>query len=114
MKIAVVGTGYVGLVTGSCLAETGNTVTCVDVESGKSLWTKRVEGNYFASPVRIGDRIFGVSDIGEVVVLSATKDFKELGRNPLGEETHSTPAISGGRMYFRTYSHLISLGGGSS
>ncbi|MBL6869504.1 MAG: hypothetical protein ISQ99_05485, partial [Flavobacteriales bacterium] len=27
MKIAVIGTGYVGLVTGTCLAETGNTVT---------------------------------------------------------------------------------------
>jgi len=31
MKIAVVGTGYVGLVTGTCFAETGNTVTCVDM-----------------------------------------------------------------------------------
>ncbi|MBY0455935.1 MAG: nucleotide sugar dehydrogenase, partial [Gemmataceae bacterium] len=30
MNVAVVGTGYVGLVTGTCLAETGNTVTCVD------------------------------------------------------------------------------------
>lgn len=35
MKIAVVGTGYVGLVTGTCLAETGNTVTCVDINQEK-------------------------------------------------------------------------------
>ncbi|MBA3898613.1 MAG: UDP-glucose/GDP-mannose dehydrogenase family protein [Bacteroidetes bacterium] len=35
MKIAVVGTGYVGLVTGTCLAETGNTVICVDVNQKK-------------------------------------------------------------------------------
>jgi UDPglucose 6-dehydrogenase len=35
MKIAVVGTGYVGLVTGTCFAETGNTVTCVDIDEKK-------------------------------------------------------------------------------
>ncbi len=35
MKIAVIGTGYVGLVTGTCLAETGNDVTCVDNDERK-------------------------------------------------------------------------------
>jgi UDPglucose 6-dehydrogenase len=35
MKIAVVGTGYVGLVTGTCFAETGNDVTCVDIDQAK-------------------------------------------------------------------------------
>ena len=35
MKIAVIGTGYVGLVTGTCLAETGNEVICVDIDKIK-------------------------------------------------------------------------------
>lgn len=35
MKIAVIGTGYVGLVTGTCLAETGNEVICVDIDAAK-------------------------------------------------------------------------------
>ncbi|WP_379084632.1 UDP-glucose dehydrogenase family protein [Pedobacter sp. UC225_65] len=35
MKIAVIGTGYVGLVTGTCLAETGNNVICVDINEAK-------------------------------------------------------------------------------
>jgi UDPglucose 6-dehydrogenase len=35
VNITVVGTGYVGLVVGACLAETGNAVTCVDVDAAK-------------------------------------------------------------------------------
>jgi len=43
MKIAVVGTGYVGLVTGTCFAETGNNVTCVDINESKVAQLKRGE-----------------------------------------------------------------------
>ena len=35
MEITVIGTGYVGLVAGSCLAGSGNRVTCADVDEGK-------------------------------------------------------------------------------
>jgi UDPglucose 6-dehydrogenase len=35
MKISVIGTGYVGLVTGTCLAESGNDVICMDIDNGK-------------------------------------------------------------------------------
>ncbi|MDH3719480.1 MAG: UDP-glucose/GDP-mannose dehydrogenase family protein, partial [Planctomycetota bacterium] len=35
MKIAVIGTGYVGLVTGTCFADSGNDVTCVDIDQAK-------------------------------------------------------------------------------
>jgi len=35
VNISVIGTGYVGLVVGACLAETGNDVICVDVDAAK-------------------------------------------------------------------------------
>ena len=41
MKIAVVGTGYVGLVAGACLAETGNDVVCVDKDEAKVRMLRR-------------------------------------------------------------------------
>jgi UDPglucose 6-dehydrogenase len=43
MKIAVVGTGYVGLVVGACLAETGNDVTCVDKDVAKIRLLRRAK-----------------------------------------------------------------------
>ena len=36
MKIAIVGTGYVGLVTGTCFAETGIDAVCVDIDEKKA------------------------------------------------------------------------------
>jgi UDPglucose 6-dehydrogenase len=35
LKISVIGTGYVGLVSGTCFAETGNEVICVDIDAAK-------------------------------------------------------------------------------
>ncbi len=43
MKLAVVGTGYVGLVAGTCFAEVGNTVTCIDTDEGKVAMLNRGE-----------------------------------------------------------------------
>lgn len=88
-------------------------VSCIDGADGNVHWTQRVDGGYSGSPIRIADKIYCIDESGVVVVLAAEKEFKELAKNPLGEPSRSTPAVSGGRLYLRTYSHLISVGGKS-
>lgn len=86
-------------------------VSCIDTESGEVVGRQRVGGNYYGSPVRIGDRICCLSEDGDFVVLSATPELKQLARMPLGESSEATPAIADGVLYLRTSNHLISVGG---
>ena len=86
-------------------------VTCMEASTGKMHWRERVGGNYFASPVRVADRIYCVSRTGEALVLAAAEQYKLLARIDLGEPSHSTPVVSGGVMYLRTFSHLMAVGG---
>jgi outer membrane protein assembly factor BamB len=86
-------------------------VTCADVRTGKPYWSERVPGSYYGSPVWASGRLYCTSREGDVVVLAASKKFEHLATNPLGEGSHSTPAIAGGRMYVRTFTHLIAVGG---
>lgn len=89
-------------------------VTCVEGRSGEQIWQKRVTGNFSGSPIRVADKLYCIDEAGTVVVIAAEREFQELGRVPLNEESRSTPAVSGGRMYLRTISHLYSLGGKST
>jgi outer membrane protein assembly factor BamB len=86
-------------------------VSCLHAADGQEVWHERVGGNYYGSPVCVAGKLYCMNDEGEVVVLAAAEKYKLLGRNPLGEGSHSTPAVAGGRMYLRTYSHLMSIGG---
>jgi outer membrane protein assembly factor BamB len=89
----------------------GGVATCIEASSGEIQWRERVGGNYFGSPVRVGDRIYCVSRAGEVAVFAAGKEFRLLGKVDLGEPSHSTPAVADGVMYLRTFSHLMALEG---
>ncbi|HXP62502.1 MAG TPA: PQQ-binding-like beta-propeller repeat protein [Dongiaceae bacterium] len=88
-------------------------VSCLRAASGEVKWQERLGKQFFSSPVCVEERLFGVSTGGEVVVLAASDRFQLLARYALGETTHSTPAVAGGRMYIHTAKHLISVGGHS-
>lgn len=95
------------------LVSDGGIASCADLKTGTMHWQRRIGGNYSSSLVRAHDKIFCISMDGDVVTLAADKTFAELGRTTLGEGIRSTPAIANGRMYLRTFSHLMSIGSGT-
>jgi outer membrane protein assembly factor BamB len=87
------------------------TVSCLRSATGEVLWSEKPAGKYFGSPVCVGDKLYAITTDGNVVVLKAGPEYELLAVNALGEKSHATPAVADGRMYLRTYSHLIAIGG---
>jgi outer membrane protein assembly factor BamB len=88
-------------------------VTCVRAAKNEQLWSERVEGPYYASPICVGGkggRLYNITRRGDLVVVGAEEKFRLIQRFPLGEGSYSTPAVSGGRMFVRTFSQLICIG----
>ena len=93
------------------LVTDGGIASCLDLATGKTKWMERLGGNYFASPILVGDAIYVTSREGMVVTFAPTETFSELGRSKLGELTYNTPAVANDSIYFRTYSQLFRLTG---
>jgi len=89
----------------------GGYVSCRNSATGKQLWEEKPAGRFFSSPVLADGVLYCITMDGDVVVVKAADIYELLAVNPLGETSHATPAIAGGRMYLRTYSHLFSVGG---
>lgn len=86
--------------------------SCVESSTGRIIWKERAAAvNFYGSPILVDGRIFQCSAKGEMVVLAASDEFKILARNPMGEGSHSTPCIDDGRLYLKTFTHLVCLGG---
>jgi len=85
-------------------------VSCLRSATGEQLWQEKPAGRFFGSPVWADGKLYCITVDGDVVVVRAAETYELLAINPLGETSHSTPAISGGRMYLRTFSHLFSVG----
>lgn len=81
-------------------------VGCLEAKTGKAVWQEKLSGTFSASPVLADGKLYVTSDKGETFVLKAGDEFEQLARNPLGEETQCSPAVSGGRLFLRTKSHL--------
>lgn len=90
------------------------TVTCTRAGTNEQLWSERVEGPYYSSPICVGGkggRLYNVTRSGDVVSVAADEKFRLIQRFPLNEKnSYATPAVSGGKLFVRTYTQLYCLG----
>ncbi len=88
-------------------------VTAFDEKSGEQLFRQRLTSSgagFTASGVAGDGKVYSTSEEGDVHVLEAGREFKPIAQPALGEICMSTPAISQGRMIFRTRGHVICVG----
>jgi len=83
--------------------------TCLDARDGTEIWRSRLPGNYSASPVAAGGRVYFFSEDGHATVIEAGREFKALARNALDEGFMASPAIDGPALYLRTTSYLYRI-----
>jgi outer membrane protein assembly factor BamB len=86
-------------------------VVCLDSKTGEEIYTQRPDdGVHRASPVYADGKIYFCSRKGVVLVVKAGREYEVLAKNDMGEVLAASPAISGGRIYLRTYDALYAIG----
>jgi outer membrane protein assembly factor BamB len=84
-------------------------VTCIDAKTGERVWRERLGGIYSASPVAADGKIYLASENGETLVLRSARTPEVLARNKLNLRVIASPAISGGRIFFRGDKELVAI-----
>jgi outer membrane protein assembly factor BamB len=87
-------------------------VECIDPATGKTLWNKRLTGeNIWSSLISTPGRLYASTHKGRTYVFAPdAKEFRLLATNDLGERINSTPAVSDGQLFIRTWKALYCIG----
>jgi outer membrane protein assembly factor BamB len=83
--------------------------TCLDAATGRRHWQQRLKGEYSASPLYAGGRIYFLNEDGATTVVAPGTQFRTLATNTLDGLTLASPAISNGSIFIRTASHLYRI-----
>ncbi len=92
------------------VADDRGTVNCFDTSNGNRLWQDRLGNHYSASLVTANGLAYFPADDGIMAVVKPGAKMDVLHRNPLGEYSYASPAISNGQIFIRGEHHLFAIG----
>lgn len=90
------------------IGDCGGTVHCIDIKTGKPLWTHRARGEIWASPLVADGKVYVGTRSGEFLVFAATREEKLLSRTSL-EPINGTPAPANGALYVASAERLYAI-----
>lgn len=89
---------------------TGGVLGCYDALTGEEQYVERLGMRFRSSPSLVGDRVYLIGESGESTVISAGREFEQIGTGSFAERVYSCPAFAHGLMYVRGTGHLFCIG----
>lgn len=86
--------------------EDGGVATCWDAATGEVVWNERIGGNHSASPILADGRIYFLNEEGKTTVVAASRTFRKLADNELGDGFMASPAVIGDALVLRSRTML--------
>jgi outer membrane protein assembly factor BamB len=83
--------------------------SCIRAQTGEELWSRRLSGNYSASPLYADGKVYFWSEDGTTTVIRAAPQYEELARNQLDDGFMASPAVIGKALIVRTRSALYRI-----
>lgn len=87
----------------------GAVASCLNAKTGEEIWTKRLAGDYWASPLYADGLIYCFSQQGHVPVFKAGREFELVAENKFEEGFVASPAVAGKALILRSKGHLYRI-----
>jgi outer membrane protein assembly factor BamB len=87
----------------------GGIASCVDAKTGNTIWSERLGGNFSASPIYAGGRLYVGNEEGKFYVYEAGREFKVLAQNQFPDGFMASPAVSGNALFLRSKTTLYRI-----
>ena len=92
------------------LLSTEGWLSCFSLSDQKRIWEKDIGEYFMASPTVVGDKLYLLSEEGNMFIAEIGTEYKEIAKCELGEKCHASPAFLDGRIYIRGDENLYCIG----